>query len=324
MIDADFQILIDQIKQTRVPKKVRARSIVQAFGFEKRTPYQRSVIDAYFDSAEMEVIPHYGNVWIDSLVEIRPKELATRKVAMDPIRRLRELQSANNENVACVTPGQALNVATTIMLQNNYSQLPVTNNGKRGLLGYISWETIGVAHSQNVQSGVIKDYMSSNVISMSIDTPLMTAIQSVYDHDFIVVEDETHLVCGIVTTADISSQYLDRTAPFTMLEEVENHLRSMIDGKILKKHLEEAAQDKSHPICNIDDLCFGDYITLLGKHWDRMELSSVDKSSFLERMERIRLIRNDIMHFNPDSISDEDRVCLASTVRYLRIIDGKN
>lgn len=322
MVNAEFQILIDQIKQTRIPKKVRARSIVRAFGFEKRTSRQRGVIDSFFDLEEMEVVPHYGNVWIDAFVEIRPKELATRKVAMDPIRRLCELQSANNENVACVTPGQSLNVATTIMLQNNYSQLPVTTKGKRGLIGYISWETIGIAHFQNVQSGVIKDYMSSKVISMSINTPLLTAIQSVYDHEFIVVEDETHLVCGIVTTADISSQYLDRTAPFTMLEEIENHLRTIIDGKILKKQMEEVAQDKSHPICNIDDLCFGDYITLLGKHWDRMELSSVDKSSFLERMEKVRLIRNDIMHFNPDTISDEDKACLVSTVRYLRIIDN--
>ena len=118
-IDTDFLSLINQIQQTRTSQKVKARHIVNAFGFEKRTQRQRRVIDSFFDSVEMEVVPHYGNVWIDAYVEIRPKELATRKVSMDPIRRLRELKAANNEDVACVSPGQSLSVATTIMLQNN-------------------------------------------------------------------------------------------------------------------------------------------------------------------------------------------------------------
>lgn len=322
-IDTDFLSLINQIQQTRTSQKVKARHIVNAFGFEKRTQRQRRVIDSFFDSVEMEVVPHYGNVWIDAYVEIRPKELATRKVSMDPIRRLRELKAANNEDVACVSPGQSLSVATTIMLQNNFSQLPVTNNGKRSLVGYISWETIGIALSQNIHTNIIKDYMSTDVTPLSEDTPLLTAIQAVYEHDFVVVENETHQVCGIVTTTDISSQYLDSTIPFAMLEEIENHIRTIIEGKILQEQLNEAVQDKSHPICCIDDLCFGDYITLVGKYWDRMGLTSVDKTTFIARLEEIRSIRNDIMHFNPDSVSNEDKTCLINTVRYLRIVGNR-
>ena len=269
------------------------------------------------------MVPHYNNVWIDSFVEIRPKELASRKVVMDPIRRLKELPTATNGNVALIANSASLEVATTIMMLNNFSQLPVTNKGKRGLLGYISWETIGVAITNGVNSGQVKDYMSSNVVSLSVNTPLLTAIKAIYNHDFIVVEDENHEICGIVTTADISAQYLAQTEPFTILEEIENHVRDIFHQRVLKQHLQECCQEVGKSVETIDDLSFGDYITLFGTQWDRLGLTTIDKTNFLARLNRIREIRNDVMHFSPDQLSPADISCLRDTVKFLRIINSE-
>lgn len=319
----EFKRLLDQVKATRQPIKVTARTIVQGFEFERRTPRQRGVIDRMFDEYELEVVPHYNNVWIDSMVEIRPKELATRKVVMDPIRRLMELESAHNANIAYVTNNQTLETATTLMMMNNYSQLPVTKNGKRGLLGYISWETIGVALTNGVDTGMVKDYTSPDVVLLPLKTPLLTAIKAVYNNDFIVVEDEKHEICGIVTTADISAQYLEQTKPFAMLEEIENHVRDIFHQRVLKEHLQECCREVGKSVETIDDLSFGDYITLFGTRWERLGLTSVDKTYFLERLNKIREIRNDVMHFSPDQLSPADICCLRDTVKFLRIINSE-
>lgn len=319
----EFRMLIEQIKTTRQPQKVSARTIVQGFEFERRTPKQRAQIDRFFDDNELNVVPHYNNVWIDSLVEIRPKELASRKVEMDPIRRLRELPTASGIEVAYVDNSQRLEAATTLMMLNNYSQLPVTNKGKRGLLGYISWETIGIAMTNGVDTGLVKDYMSPNVKLLSLETPLLNAIREVYKHDFIVVEDEKHEICGIVTTADISAQYLEQTMPYAMLEEIENHVRDIFHQRVLKEHLQECCQEVGKTVETIDDLSFGDYITLFGSKWERLGLNTIDKSNFLNRLSRVREIRNDVMHFSPDKLSEEETCCLRDTVKFLRIINSK-
>lgn len=317
----EFRMLIEQIKKSRQPQKVRARAIVQGFEFERRTPRQRAIIDRFFDDNELDVVPHYNNVWIDSYVEIRPKELASRKVVMDPIRRLRELPTANDINVAYVDNSQKLEVATTLMMLNNYSQLPVTNKGKRGLMGYISWETIGIAMANGVNTRMVKDYMSSNVVLLPLHTPLLTAIKEVYNHDFIVVENEKHEICGIVTTADISAQYLDQTKPFAMLEEIENHVRDIFHQRVLKKHLQECCQEVGKTVETIDDLSFGDYITLFGTQWERLELNAIDKTNFLNRLEQVREIRNEVMHFSPDKLSGDQICTLRDTIKFLRIIN---
>jgi len=223
-----------------------------------------------------------------------------------------------------------LYTATTIMLQNNYSQLPVTNHGKRGLIGYISWETIGVAINSGVTSGIVKDYMSTDVFSLRLDTPILKALRLVYDNDFIVVLDSVQQVCGIVTTADLSSRYHEKTEPYVMLEEIENHIRLMLEGKVLKEQLIDACTKANNKqdaysvnINTIDDLSFFQYQEVFSRYWNRLELKSIDKNEFLNLLNSIREIRNDVMHFDPDEISQQSKNTLKESLRYFRMITNK-
>lgn len=58
---------------------------------------------------------------------------------------------------------------------------------------------------------------------------LLDAIKIIYQHDFAVVVQEDKTLCGIITTADISSQFLSITEPFILLEEIENQIRILFD-----------------------------------------------------------------------------------------------
>lgn len=121
------------------------------------------------------------------------------------------------------------------------------------------------------------------------------------------------------STADISSQFLTWTEPFVMLEQIENLIRHILDGKILKEDLEKVCQEKERKPESIDDLTFGEYIALIEnpKQWERIGLKSVDRTLFVQSLNEVREIRNDIMHFDPEGIDESSKEKLKSVGDYL-------
>ena len=79
--------------------------------------------------------------------------MSTTSIPDDPIRKITVLDSANNIPTY-VDNSASLLEATTVMQINGFSQLPVTTNKVRGLIGYISWETIARAKINGVESNV--------------------------------------------------------------------------------------------------------------------------------------------------------------------------
>jgi len=69
----------------------------------------------------------------------------------------------------------------------------------------------------------------------------------------------------------------------------------------------------------IDDLSFGETARAFAREdiWNKLHLL-LDRSSFCVRLEEIRAIRNKVMHFHPDGISEEDREVLRKTRQMLQ------
>lgn len=216
-----------------------------------------------------------------------------------------------------------LNEATTLMLLHKYSQLPVISNTLRDLCGYISWETIGSAITNGIKSDLVKDYMNPLVKTLSVDTPILKAINTVHKYEFVVVLSREREVCGIVTTTDISSQFLAITEPFVLLEQIENHIRLLLDDRFLLEDI--------HKICNpeleereingIDDLTFGQYIRLMENpaNWVKLDINC-DQTLFIKKLHEVRNIRNDIMHFEPAGITSEQHDLLRQVSEFLNKI----
>lgn len=313
----NLETIAKAIRESNQPQVVTPRQLINAVGYERRSPNACRIIDEFLEENDLEVVPHYLNEWVDNDVEVRPKEKATKRLREDPIKRLGLLKAANTKPTS-VDNSDPLQKAVTLMMLNNYSQLPVMK-GPRTIVGYISWETIGEAISKGEASELVKDYKRETVRTLKRDTPLLRAIYEVYKHDFIVVTGEDGTPCGIVTTADISSQFLTWTEPFVMLEQIENLIRHILDGKILKEDLEKVCQEESRKPESIDDLTFGEYIALMEnpKQWERIGLKSVDRALFVQSLNEVREIRNDIMHFDPEGIDDSSRGKLKAMGDYL-------
>lgn len=313
--------IYDKVKAiTEDPTKefsITGRELFNSMGFERRTSGNCWVVDRFLTEKKLMVEPHYNNVWIDTPITLKHKPIARTNVSKDPILRVAILEEAS-KGPAYVANSAPLVEATTLMRINDYSQLPVTNNGQRGLCGFISWRTIGEATANGVKSDVVKDYVQPIERTLKLDTPLLEAIRYVYRNEFAIVEDSTRQICGILTTTDISQQFLVLTEPYLLMQEIENLVRLLLSDVFNLEDIQSACIERTRAVNTLDDLTFGEYIHIFEQSdkWDRLGLN-LDKGLFVKLLDDVRLIRNDIMHFEPDGISPSQHNMLLSAVRLL-------
>lgn len=302
---------------------ITARELLHYFGFERRTCGVCAEVDKFLEKNELMVEPHYNDVWIGNEITLKHKPKAKTRLAQDPILRVQILEEATKTPVF-VANDAPLQKAMTLMRLHDYSQLPVTTNGTRGLCGYISWQTIGVAQANGVNTSIVKDYKCPIERTLKLYTPLLDAVRYVYQKDFAVVEDESKQVCGIITTTDISKQFLVLTEPFLLLEEIEGQIRRLMDNVFLLEDIKQICNEPGREINCIDDLTFGEYIFLLQKEekWNRLGLN-IDKEIFLNELDKVREVRNDIMHFEPDGISKGQYATLLSVAKLMKTLVGE-
>jgi len=95
----------------------------------------------------------------------------------------------------------------------------------------------------------------------------------------------------------------------------------MLHDKYTIKQLQAAClpTEKEREIQRISDLTLGEYIRLVENpdNWKKLAIN-IDREIFIEKLNKIRNIRNDVMHFDPDGMSDEDLSKLREFVRLLQ------
>jgi hypothetical protein len=77
--------------------------------------------------------------------------------------------------------------------------------------------------------------------------------------------------------------------------------------------------DCDRKITSVSDLTFGEYLRLFEdrENWKSIGYN-LSRTSFIETLHRLRRIRNDVMHFHPDGISNQDLGILRDAVKFLQ------
>ena len=153
---------------------------------------------------------------------------------------------------------------------------------------------------------------------ISFNTPLFNVIGGIAEHGYVLVRGEDKVITGIVTSGDISNQFMQLAGPFLLIGEIEGHLRRLAHGKFTVEEMQNASPEGQGNINGLADLTLGGYCRILQnpEHWGRLNLN-IDRKEFVKHLESVRKIRNDIMHFNPDGLSDEDINTLKASARFL-------
>jgi len=212
----------------------------------------------------------------------------------------------------------SVRVVRTRMLLEGVGHLPVLN-GPRTAEGIISWESLARRLAGGTASATAREYMDPNVRVVKLDTVLFDAVRDIIKSGAVLVRGKDNSICGLVTARDIAEQFLLLSEPFLYLEQIENHLRSLlIRAKLTPQQLHELVDPsdvrRNEGDISIGDLTFGEYVRAMENEniWTRIDLG-IDRRLFTRHLQEVRRIRNAVMHFHPDGITNEDRGLLART-----------
>jgi len=238
---------------------------------------------------------------------------------IDPTHRIGQLAAANNSPVS-IAPTDSLSSATTAMLVRGFSQLPVMTS-TREVKGVISWQSIGARVAQGKIGATVQEMMEVPHHEIRHDASLFQAIPAIVANDYVLVRAKDNTICGIVTASDLSLQFRQLSEPFLLLGEIENHIRHLIAEQFPLSDLQvvKDQRDVARSIAGVADLNFGEYIFLLDnpERWAKSGLPW-DRRVFCDQLHQIRELRNDIMHFDPDPLSDSDLGALREFTRFLQ------
>ncbi len=155
---------------------------------------------------------------------------------------------------------------------------------------------------------------------MQLEDSIFSAIAYISENDYVLVQAPERTICGIVTATDFSEQFRILGEPFLLVGEIENSIRKLIHGKFTGSELAEVKDpdDKERKVEAVSDLTFGEYVRLLENEtrWKKIGLA-LDRTEFVKRLIEIRDIRNDVMHFDPEGLADEDLKTLRDFSKFM-------
>lgn len=312
MVNKEFEEIVNEIKKTGKPKKMTIRNFLWLFDYsQKRTSGNVWRINEYLGQENLITQPNYQHGSIHDEIELMEKEKAQIKKGssskdFDPVSRVSILQAVNKTPIS-VKKEDTIQKAYHLMWENNFSQLPVMNN-EYNVLGVITWQTIAKGFITKKGSDLVKDFMSNEYSVLENDTPMFEAIKEVIKKGVVFVQDLEKKIKGPITTSDLNEEFLEQIEPFILLEQIENNIRLILHNKITLEDLQKSLTiTDGRKIESISDLTFGEYKIIIEneKFWNALNLP-FDRKVFVDCLEKIRLIRNSIMHFHLDRNTDKD------------------
>ena len=302
-----FAVISGLIKNGTAGPTEKVRTLLSWFEVKRRREGVVAEIKKALDEHNLGTEPDFEKTWIDGDIQfVRKSKSAANDIPIDPTFRLGRLESANKK-VVSVAPTDDLKKAVTLMLTNDFSQLPVMN-GPREVKGIVSWKTIGARLALEKPCNQCKDFMEAAHV-ISNDVSLLEAVDIIGKHDYVLIQAADKSISGLVTASDFSLQFRAMSEPFLLVGEIENGIRHLLYGKFNSKELGKARDenDSKRIVETPSDLTFGEYVRLLESecNWKKLNIK-IDRVEFIHQLNRVREIRNDVMHFDPDGIDSKD------------------
>lgn len=340
-----LNIIRDDLNENRPVNSVTIRAFLTWFDVQRRTTRNKQYIDDELSKAGIKTTPDYKNIWVDSVIGF---DLATATAgegadtagasadtsessdaegpeeapinATDPSHTIGEIDSANITPVR-VSPNAGLLEAITLMLTRNFSQLPVMQND-RDVRGVISWESIGARMAAGTKDGTVQDYMDEPH-ELPLNASLFRAINTIVEHNYVLIRSSDKKICGIVTASDIALRFESISTPFLLIAEIEKHLRNIIDSKLQIADIRNSCAPEYLPasFTSAAELTFGNYVAIFqnAANWSKIGLN-LDRAAFCAELGEVNTIRNDVMHFDPDPLSAQELTKLRNISRMLNML----
>lgn len=332
----NFEEILSEVQKHHKPLKTFPYIATQYLNVSRRGWRVIKDVNDLLDKYDVVCEPEFGRAWFYGEIEIKPKpkvsvvKLNSTTLETDPTPRLSLLKAANLNEVKESGKGNGLisvnrdttvTQAVTLMIMHDYSQLPILSN-ERNVDGIVSWKSIGRALALGKNCATVSD-CKEDVTILEHDELLFNAVKFVLEAEVVLVRHKDRTIGGIVTATDIGEQFIAMAEPFLIIEQIENHIRKLLDKKFAPEDLTFSTNQeaKSKEIKSLSDLTFGQYVKLVEdpKKFEKLKIN-VDRTVLAKQLEEVRKIRNDVMHFNTDGITPKNLDLLRQTVNFLHTV----
>ncbi|MCB2380451.1 CBS domain-containing protein [Hymenobacter sp. BT635] len=261
----------------------------------------------------------------------------------------------SGQKVISVDEATPISKVLTLMVQHDYSQLPVLNEQGKSV-GLITGDSIARVIMRlgkvNPVDLVVRDAIRRQP-SFPFDTELFELLKHLLSTPGVIINDASGVVCGVITFHDAIKYFQQQALDMLLIKDIETahrqhiaivldsletesiSLRMSIDNlktpatearEKVKKIIDEFCEahkllavteedkntilDASFPIrkgARLDQLTLAESIQLAQKVWSKLNVYyKIDPDAWKAMMDRVREIRNALMHFRDDT-TQEDR-----------------
>lgn len=214
------------------------------------------------------------------------------------------------ESPLCVAPSQTLREALALMIEHDYSQLPVKDPSGH-LMGLITEAAIVRKHfhldGYDKLLDMTVDHFMDRPVTMSAEEDLFDALDRLKSTPSIVVVADRQPI-GILTDYDTTVFFRNLSEGLILVQDIELTLRQHIetvfsDSEAMNTALIKAVgalkSDPSKPRKAFEDFTFGNtlYFIIHDDIWQQFEAAFTPKEVFFKLIDSARELRNQLAHF---------------------------
>ncbi|MGV4988980.1 restriction system modified-DNA reader domain-containing protein [Streptomyces sp. NRAIS4] len=286
----------------------------------------REQIEAELSNHGLITAPHFEQVALETTIQL--VRMPSESTSTPPSAGSGEVQvrepgptvgtvASAMAGITSIKPTADLNEAITLLLLNDFSQLPVMTS-RHQQTGAVTWKSIARARHWDGACTLAQAIVEAREVRY--DDDLIDALPVIAQFDFVLVRGPKNEIAGIVTTSDVALAYGAMASPFLLIGELDQRLRALITSAFSIADVAAVCdRDQTRNLTSFDTLTFGDYVNVLSNPTCWLQLNwPLDRAAFTRRLDEVRKIRNDLMHFNPDPLPDNAGPRIRAVIDILR------
>ncbi|SCD32082.1 CBS domain-containing protein [Streptomyces sp. DvalAA-19] len=322
-------------------KQIPVLELLALFGARLRNELTVPLIEQALKDAGLSTLPDFATCNSNADVQIVTREAAPESaespeeeaeelprggLPQNPIR-VGDIPSAVS-GLYSVTPDKKLSEITYLMSNKNYSQIPVIEGGSF-LRGVVTWRSVVKAYERVARPDLSDALVDPPVVESHHD--FFSLLPRVSEEGYLLVRANNGSFCGIVTAADITERFGATAWPFFVIGEIEFRLRKCLGAKIGPDAIRAVQPNQPRMQTGlITDLMFNGYVKLLDgeqqnpalrvradENWKALGWR-MNRTQFVRQLDRVRLIRNSIAHFDAEPLTPKLSDELRGFLRILR------
>lgn len=240
-----------------------------------------------------------------------------------------------------VTTGQTVREALNLMIQHDFSQLPVLHAKNKELVGVISFESIAKAvyrlNDPNLLEGKSVDVLGSKAEQcieeaqpISKDKDIFDLLDIFAEKSYVLVGSQEDLE-DVLTSYDVVHLFKEMAGHFLQIAEIERRIRSIIEKvlntpELLSRAINIALDQlgESRPK-TLEDMTLDNCRLLIvsKQNWPNFEPVFSDKQATNIRLTKLRNMRNDLFHFRLDTLDAGQKDFLEQSRYWIQKLEEK-